>query len=191
LKTYVYQGARPRTMGSSLFGEQHEWVMRELSEMITKKGDRIGSRPIKSITPRGADKIYDRLTLGPKGPRLRTAEKIVLSVAKLGGSCIDFYQEEFNKDVPNPWPGVTMTTRVKLTKPAATREQVYMFAHSCIERGEVECGAVAVICFEWLQRPDNVVAGHMPYQVDRLPYRPEKAARRRAFNRISDRPDKA
>jgi hypothetical protein len=49
------------------------------------------------------------------------------------------YQEEFNKDVPNPWPGVTMKTRVKLTKPAATREQVYMFAHGCIERGEVRC----------------------------------------------------
>jgi len=52
------------------------------------------------------------------------------------------YQEEFNKDVPNPWPGVTMKTRAKLTKPAATREQVYMFANGCIERGEVECGEV-------------------------------------------------
>jgi len=66
LKIYVYQRARPRTMGSSPFGEQHEWAMRELCEMTTKKGDRIGSRAIKSITPRGADKIYDRLTLGPK-----------------------------------------------------------------------------------------------------------------------------
>src|ERR1700693_5454397 len=69
-------------MGSSPFGERHEWAMRELCEMITKKGDRIGSRPIKSITPRGADKIYDRLTLGSKGPTLRTAEKIVLLCRK-------------------------------------------------------------------------------------------------------------
>jgi hypothetical protein len=142
LKTYVYQGARPRTMGSSPFGEQHEWAMRELCEMITKNGDRIGSRPIKSITPRGADKIYDRLTLGPKGPRLRTAEKIVLLCRKAWRVVHRLYQEEFNKDVPNPWPGVAMKTRVKLTKPAATREQVYMFAHGCIERGEVECGEV-------------------------------------------------
>jgi len=35
-----------------------------------------------------------------------------------------------------------MKTRVKLTKPAATREQVYVFAHGCIERGEVECGEI-------------------------------------------------
>src|SRR5258708_28742263 len=105
--------------------------MRELCEMITKKGDRIGSRPIKSIRPRGADKIYDRLTLGPKGPRLRTAEKI----APLGRKA---------------W------RVVHRTKPAATREQVYMFAHGCIERGEGECGAVAVVCFEWLLLPGNV-----------------------------------
>ena len=58
-----------------------------------------------------------------------------------------------------------MKTSVKLTKPAATREQVYMFAHGCIERGEVECGETAVICFEWLQRPENVVAGHIKWTV--------------------------
>jgi hypothetical protein len=48
LKTYVYQGARLRTMGSSPFGEQHEWAMRELCEMTTKKGgsDRISGNQI-------------------------------------------------------------------------------------------------------------------------------------------------
>ena len=137
--------------------------MRELCEMITKKGDRIGSRPIKSITPRGADKIYDRLTLGPKGPRLRTAEKIVLLCRKAWRVVHRLYPEQFNKEVPNPWPGVTMKTRMKLTKPAATREQVYVFAHGCIERGEVECAAVAVIYFEWLQRPENVIAGQIKW----------------------------
>jgi hypothetical protein len=80
--------------------------------------------------------------------------------------------EEFNKDVPNPWPGVTMKTRVKVTKPTATREQVYVFAHGCIERGEVECAAVAVICFEWLQRPENVIAGHIKWIGYRTGYKP-------------------
>lgn len=44
---------------------------------------------------------------------------------------------------------------------AVTREQVYMFVHGCVERGKPECAAAAVICFEWLQRPENVVAGHI------------------------------
>jgi hypothetical protein len=56
-----------------------------------------------------------------------------------------------------------MKTRVKLTKPAATREQVYVFAHGCIERGEVECGEIRGHLFEWLQRPENVVAGHIKW----------------------------
>jgi hypothetical protein len=123
-------------MGSSPFGEQHEWAMRELYEMTTKKGDRIGSWGIKSITPRGADKIYDRLTLGPKGPRLPTADKIVWRVVHL------LYQRSSTRTFPNPWSGVPMRTRVKLTKPAATREQVYVFAHGCIEHGKVECGEI-------------------------------------------------
>jgi len=40
---------------------------------------------------------------------------------------------------------------------------VYAFAQGCIEHGEVEAAAVAVICFEWLQRPENVIAGHIKW----------------------------
>src|SRR5262249_17085507 len=29
----------------------------------------------------------------------------------------------------------------------------------CIDHGEPEAAAAAVICFEWLQRPENVLAG--------------------------------
>jgi hypothetical protein len=141
--------------------KDYEWAMREICDTLTKKGDRIGSRPIKSVTPLGADKIYDRLTIGSKGQRLRTAEKIVLLCRKAWRAVHRFYPREFNRDVPNPWLGVTMRTRVKLVKPAATREQVYIFANGCVSRGEFECAAVAVICFEWLQRPENVVAGHI------------------------------
>jgi len=70
---------------------------------------------------------------------------------------------EFPKDIPNPWLGVTLERRIKETKPAVTREQVYVFANGCVERGEIACGAAAVICFEWLQRPENVIAGHVKW----------------------------
>ncbi len=143
--------------------QNYEWAMREVCETITKKGDRIGSRPIKSITPRGADKIYDLLTTGPKGERLRTAEKIILLCRKAWRVVHRLYPEEFDRAIPNPWLGVTMKTRIKLVKPAATREQVYAFAQGCIERSQPECAAVAVICFEWLQRPENVIAGHIKW----------------------------
>jgi hypothetical protein len=39
--------------------------------------------------------------------------------------------------------------------------QVYAFAWGCIERGQPEAAAAAVICFEWLQRLENVLAGFL------------------------------
>jgi hypothetical protein len=65
----------------------------------------------------------------------------------------------FNKDVPNPWTGVTMKRRVKKIKAAVDRETVYEFAWKAIEAGHPESAAAAVVCFEWLQRPENVLAG--------------------------------
>jgi hypothetical protein len=66
---------------------------------------------------------------------------------------------EFSRDVPNPWDGVTVQRRVKGKKQAVTREQVYAFAQGAIDRGRPEAAAAAVICYEWLQRPENVLAG--------------------------------
>jgi hypothetical protein len=40
-----------------------------------------------------------------------------------------------------------------------TRDEVYTFAWGAIERGRPEAAAAAVICYEWLQRPENVLAG--------------------------------
>jgi hypothetical protein len=56
---------------------------------------------------------------------------------------------------------VSEKRRVKKTKAAVTREQVYTFAWGCIEYGHPEAAAAAVICFEWLQRPENVLAGYL------------------------------
>ena len=69
-------------------------------------------------------------------------------------------------------PGVTLKTRVKLIKPAVTRHQVYQFAYGCIDHGEPECAAAAVICFEWLQRPENVIAGHIRWSGYRTGLKP-------------------
>src|SRR5262249_10978558 len=67
------------------------------------------------------------------------------------------------RDVPNPWDGVTMEQRTKATKPTATREEVYKFARGAIEAGRPEAAAAAVICFEFLQRPENVLAGYLAW----------------------------
>jgi hypothetical protein len=141
----------------------YEWNMREVCDTLTNRGDRVGSRPIKSVSPLGADKLYDRFVNGPKGKRLRTAEKLVVLCRKAWRVVHRLHPAEFPKDIPNPWLGVTLERRIKETKPSVTRDQVYAFAKGCVERGEIACGAAAVICFEWLQRPENVIAGHVKW----------------------------
>jgi hypothetical protein len=139
----------------------YERTMLMVTDIVTKKGDRIGARLVRSITPRAADKIYETIIIGPKGKRLRQGEKAVALCRKAWRVVQRLYPKEFDNKIPNPWEGVTRERRVKKKKPAATREQVYAFAQGCIARGFPEPAAAAVICFEWLQRPENVLAGYL------------------------------
>ena len=141
----------------------YERIMQLVGAVVTKKGDKIGDRSIRAITPRAADKIYARIIDGPRGQRLRQGEK-VLSVCRHAWRVVHrLYPELFDRAVPNPWIGVTKKRRTLATKPAATREQVYKFAWGAIERGCPEAAAAAVICFEWLQRPENVIGGYLTW----------------------------
>jgi hypothetical protein len=152
----------------------YEWVMREVCDTLNNKGVRIGDHPIKSISPNAADKLYDKFTINAKGvTRYRVAEKMTVCCRKAWRVVRRLHPEEFNKDVPNPWVGVTMKTRVKLTKHAVTRDEVYAFAHGAVKLGEPEVAAVAVICFEWLQRPENVIAGIIKWNDYRSPNAPD------------------
>jgi hypothetical protein len=139
----------------------YERTMLLVMDMITKKGDRVGERKVKAITPVSADKIYERIVTGPRGPRPRQGEKVVGLCARAWSVVHRLHPDVFNRDVPNPWRGVTKNRRSKAVKPAATRDQVYAFARTAIEAGYPEAAAAAVICFEWLQRPENVLAGYI------------------------------
>lgn len=80
--------------------------------------------------------------------RPRQGEKAIALCRRAWRVVHRLYPSQFDRDVPNPWEGVTKHRRTKGVKPAATRDQVYR---------EV----AAVICFEWLQRPENVLAGYL------------------------------
>jgi hypothetical protein len=149
----------------------YERSMLMVADMVTKAGDRVGDRSVKAITPAAADKIYERLCEGPRGERLRQAEKVVAICRGAWRVVRRLSPDAFDRAVPNPWEGVTKKRRTKGTKPAATREQVYKFAFGAIEVGRPEIGAAAVVCFEFLQRPENVLAGYLAWP----DYRPKDA----------------
>jgi len=144
---------------SSRSRPDYERTMQLVESVVTKKGDKIGDRRIKAVTPISADKIYALILAGPNGERPRQAEKAVTLCRHTWRVVHRLYPAEFNRDVPNPWDGVTMKRRVKGKKSAVTREEVYVFAWGAIEKGCPEAAAAAVICYEGLQRPENVLAG--------------------------------
>ena len=141
--------------------------------------------PAASVTPLSADRIYqlvqdgkthaplllpadgekgplkrDRRS-GPRGRRPRRAEKAVKLCARAWDVVRRLYPDLFNHELFNPWRGVALSRRTKLVNSAATRQEVYIFAETAIATGYPEVGAAAVICFEWLQRPENVLAGYI------------------------------
>jgi hypothetical protein len=132
-----------------------------VADVVTKKGDRIGDRKIPSITPVSADKLYEIIIAGPRGPRLRQGEKAAALCRRAWRVVRRLYPNEFDRAVPNPWDGVTRKRRTKRSKAAVTREDVYRFAWGCIDAGLPEAAAAAAICFEWLRRPENVLAGYL------------------------------
>jgi hypothetical protein len=143
--------------------QDYELLMQIVLDLPTKRGDRVGQRAVKSITPLAADKIYDQICVGPKGPRPRQGEKVVALCRAAWRVVRRLHPDCFDGDVPNPWDGVTKHRRKMNTKPAATREQVYQFAWAAINAGYPEPAAAAVICFEFLQRPENILAGYLAW----------------------------
>ncbi len=161
----------------------HERTIRLLCDVRGKSGIRIGDRMIAGITPEAADKLYAIVRDTPKrkgkASRPRTAEKVV-AICRHAWKVVHrlhpglFIQGQQTGEVPvwNPWEGVALRRRVKAIKPAATREDVYTFAWGALEAGHADAAAAAVICFEWLQRPENVLAGYVTWNDYRGPKAP-------------------
>lgn len=145
----------------------HENTIALICDLKGQSGIRIGSRPITAIVPDVADALYELVRSTPsrkgKKSRPRTAEKVVAICRHAWKVVRRLHPGLFNKEVWNPWEGVAMKRRRKATKPAATRDDVYAFAWGAVAAGHFDAAAAAVICFEWLQRPENVLAGYVTW----------------------------
>jgi hypothetical protein len=87
----------------------YERTMLLVENIVTKKGDKLGDRRIKAITPIGVDKVYEIIM---------AARTVEWPAEKAGALCRRawrvvhrLYPREFDRDVPNPWDGVTIQRR--------------------------------------------------------------------------------
>lgn len=153
-------------LGSEIFrrrvAERSRTDYRRLFDQViaieTTTGGSFGDLPIASVTPAAAEKIYARLIAGGA---LRQGEKALMYLKTAWKLMQPHHPGVFRADVPNPWAGVQKVRRQRRSKPAHDRADVYAFAGRAAALGWPELGAAAVICFEWLQRPENVLGGYV------------------------------
>lgn len=139
---------------------EYRRALDRIENLTTKTGGRVADLPALSITPAAVDKLYAMLQNGPRGKRVRQAN-LSIDIARRAW---DVVHRTHPASVPaeNPWRGVLRITKKK-AKPAAGRPEAYALAFKLRELGEPHLGAAALICFEWLQRPENVLDGKITW----------------------------
>jgi hypothetical protein len=149
----------------------------ELRDASTGAQVRVGALPVSSLSPAAVDKLYAMLRAGGANRQANYP----IDVARRAWKVIARqYPAQFlipNPAAPreriplNPFVGVERVYGHGTTEPAS-RHQALALAHALARLGHPSLGAAALICFEWLQRPESVLAGHLAWTDYRPPQRP-------------------
>ncbi len=140
-----------------------------ICDVPRKSGTLVGAAAVSAIDALSVDLIYKRLRVGPRGERTRQANLCILRVARAW----DVVRRLCPKDVPalNPFRGVELTYG-QGERPAATREQALALHRALVDAGEPHLAAAPLVCLEWMQRPENVIAGCLAWTDYRPAERP-------------------
>ena len=113
---------------------------------------------MKSITPSAVDKIYESLRGGKNGTKLRRANHTI-DIAKKAWVVVQrTHPHQFVQS--NPFVGLTRF-RSSTSIQHATRVEAFALSIAIRAYGHPHLAIVPLVCFEWLQRPENVLAGHL------------------------------
>jgi hypothetical protein len=124
-------------------------------------GTEVGTIDCTKFDARAVDKLYVRLQKGTRVERrLNTANKCMKCMARAWDAVQRLYPKVVPKD--NPFRGVEMQHGSDTAK-AATRLEAYALHQALIKAGEPHLAVVPIICFEWHQRPENVLGGYMTW----------------------------
>jgi hypothetical protein len=136
----------------------YRYQLRLLADIETKTGERLGTLPGRSITPSAVDKIYEVLRGGKDGTKLRRANHTI-DIAKKAWTVVQrTHPQQFAPS--NPFIGLTRF-RSAATIQHATRSEAFALSEAIRAHGHPHLAIVPLVCFEWLQRPENVLAGHL------------------------------
>lgn len=136
-----------------------------LADVPTRDGARLGLLPARSITPAAVDKVYEALRGGKDGTKLSRANHTI-DIAKKAWTVVQRTHPQLFT-ASNPFVGLTRF-RSTATIEHATRAEAFALSDAIRAYGHPHLAAVPLVCFEWLQRPENLLAGHLRW----LDYRP-------------------
>jgi hypothetical protein len=149
--------------------KSYRYQLRLFSDVATTSGGRVGGLPAKSITAAAVDKIYKKLRGGEDGTKFRTANHTT-DIARAAWNVVrrthrhDFVDE-------NPFVGLTHLKRTCSIR-VATREEAYALSKAIAAYGHPHLAIVPLICFEWHQRPENILSGYLRWSDYRPSERP-------------------
>jgi hypothetical protein len=149
---------------------EYERAFRFVLDYQTKTGHDLGRLQASSMSARAADKLYVGLQKGKRVERrIRQANICIIRMARAW----DAVQRLYPKVIPeqNPFRGVELDNGRGTTRPA-TREEAYALHEALKAAGQLHLAAVPLICFEWHQRPENVLCGHLAWTDYRPAERP-------------------
>ena len=139
-----------------------------LTDARTGSRSRVGALPVASLSPAAVDKLYSMLRAGGA---VRQANYPIDVARRAWKVVARKYPAQFlipNPTNPsermalNPFVGVERVRGEGTTEPAS-RLEAYALAETLAGVGHPTLGAAALICYEWLQRPENVLAGKISW----------------------------
>lgn len=166
-----YKRSRAWEKVSARSRSDYDRSFRIVLDYPTKTGGTVAKLPVASITARAADKLYVGLQKSSRvEKRLRTANLAIACYARAW----DVVQRLYPNVVPaeNPFRGIETDHSKGTTRPAS-REEAYALHDALVAAGELHLAAAPLIAFEWHQRPENVLTGHMSWTDYRPAERPD------------------
>lgn len=138
----------------------YRYTLDQIAGVVMKNGARFGSLKLAQVSAAAVDKLYTKYLLPAGGDRQRPRQA-GLSVALMRNAWT-IVRRLYPKVVPaeNPWQGVVLEGETAEIV-AATRDEAFALSAAIAAYGHPHLAAVPIICFEWLQRPENVLDGHL------------------------------
>ena len=115
------------------------------------------------MTTLGVDKLYVALQKGTMVERrLTQANKCMTRMARVWDYVQSRYPTMFSVPAVNPFRAVELE-HTKATTRAASRQEAYALHAALAAAGEPHLAVVPLAAFEWHQRPENILGGHLTW----------------------------